>query len=571
MKTRRGFLRSTIALGAAARRAAATLSDDAVDRFGVIVYGATAAGVTAALEASRAGCRTLLLEPGHHVGGMTSGGLGATDFGKKAAIGGLAREFYRRIKHVYQDPTRWRFGKLAEYQAPNGHYNPAEDEMWTFEPHIAEEVFRAMLDECHVQTEFGQRLNLQEGVRKTGRRIESIAMESGRRYAAEMFIDATYEGDLMACSGVRYTLGRESNSQYGESYNGVQHRKWARAEGGEFGAHFPRAVDPYVRPGDPSSGLLFGVHQTELPPDGTGDRRVQAYNFRLCLTDVPENRVPFFKPARYDPGRYELLLRLLTSDRRFEELPALPEPDHPALGRDPTIKLMPNRKTDSNTKGAVGSDFVGGSWDYPEADHAGRARIRDEHVAYHQGLLWFVANDPRVPERYRLPMRNWGLAADEFQDTDHWPHQLYVREARRMVGPYVMTEHTCTGRDVPADSIGLASYSIDSHMVSRYVDERGRVQNEGHVLTSGLKPYPVSYRAIIPQPTECENLLVLVCLSASHTAYGSIRMEPVFMILGQSAGVAAALAIERKLAVQQIAYDELAARLVQRGQKLTWG
>jgi hypothetical protein len=307
-----------------------------------------------------------------------------------------------------------------------------------------------------------------------------------------------------------------------------------------------------------------------LPPDGTGDRRVQAYNFRLCLTNVPENRVPPAKPSGYDPSRYELLLRLLTSDRRVDELPTLPEPDHPVLGRDPTVKLMPNRKTDLNTKGAAGSDFVGASWDYPEADHARRARIWQEHLEHHQGLLWFVASDRRVPDRYRLPMRDWGLAADEFADTGHWPHQLYVREARRMVGEYVMTEHTCLGRDIPGDSVGLASYSVDSHMVGRYVDERGRVQNEGHVLTRGLTPYPVSYRALIPRAWECDNLLVPVCLSATHTAYGSIRMEPVFMVLGQSAGAAAALANERDLPVQRVAYGELRGRLLKGGQRLTW-
>ena len=342
-------------------------------------------------------------------------------------------------------------------------------------------------------------------------------MESGRRFEAAVFIDATYEGDLMAKSGVKYIVGRESNSVYGERFNGARRRMWDHANGGEFGAHFPRAVDPFIRPGDRSSGLLFGVQEETIPEDGAGDRKVQAYMFRLCLTDVPENQAPFRKPVGYDPRRYELLLRLLLSQKRFDELPGLPDPDHPVLGMNTTAKLMPNRKTDLNTKGGAGADYVGGNWDYPEASHEKRDRIWKDHIEYQQGLIWFVATDPRVPERYQLPMKSWGYAADEFPDTDHWPHQLYIREARRMIGEYVMTEHTCQGQDTPADAIGLASYAIDSHMTSRYVDEKGRVQNEGHILTSGLKPYPVSYRAITPKAAECENLLVPVCLSASHT------------------------------------------------------
>jgi hypothetical protein len=548
--------------------AAAASAVGAQARHDVAVYGATAAGVMAAVEAAHAGLRVVLIEPGRHVGGMTSGGLGATDFGKKAGIGGLSREFYRRIKAAYSDPARWKYGTLAGYQAPNGHYVPSEDTMWTFEPRIAEQVLREMLREAKVETVFGERLDLRDGVRKAGTRIDSISMESGRRFAAAMFVDASYEGDLMAKAGVSYTVGRESNSQYGETYNGVQCRKWTKVLGGEFGAHFPRAVDPYVKPADPRSGLLFGVQERELRPDGSGDRKIQAYMFRLCLTNVPANIAPFRRPEGYDARRYELLLRLLTSERLFEEYPSLPEPDHPVLGADPTVKMMPNRKTDLNTKGGMGADYVGASWDYPDGDYATRDRIWRNHVEYQQGLIWFVATDPRVPVRYRSRMQGWGYAADEFDDTAHWPHQLYVREGRRMVGEYVMTEHTCQGRDVPEDSVGLASYPIDSHMTSRYVDAQGRVQNEGHVLTSGVKAYPVSYRSMTPKRGECSNLLAPVCLSATHTAYGSIRMEPVFMILGQSAGAAAAMATRRKLKVQEIPYRDLRARLEERGQTL---
>ena len=546
MQTRRDFLTTATALGMAPNLAAD-------NRFDVAVYGATPAGIMAAVSAGRAGKRVVLLEPGRHAGGMTSGGLGATDSGNKAAIGGLAREFHRRIKAFYAESA------------------PAEDTMWTFEPHVAERVLLDMLRDAHVETIFGQRLDLRHGVDMRGRRIGAIVMESGRRFEAAVFIDATYEGDLMAKSGVKYIVGRESNSVYGERYNGARRRMWDHANGGEFGAHFPRAVDPFIRPGDRSSGLLFGVQEETIPEDGTGDRRVQAYMFRLCLTDVPENQAPFRKPPGYDPRRYELLLRLLLSEKRFDELPGLPDPDHPVLGMNTTAKLMPNRKTDLNTKGGAGADYVGGNWDYPEASHEKRDRIWKDHIEYQQGLIWFVATDPRVPERYRLPMKSWGYAADEFPDTDHWPHQLYIREARRMIGEYVMTEHTCQGQDTPADAIGLASYAIDSHMTSRYVDEKGRVQNEGHILTSGLKPYPVSYRAITPKAAECENLLVPVCLSASHTAYGSIRMEPVFMILGESAGTAAVLAVDRHLSVQQVPYPELRERLLKGKQQLSWG
>lgn len=504
--------------------------------YDVVVYGGTAAGIMAAIEVSRMGRRAVLIEPGRHIGGLTSGGLGATDYGKKDAIGGLAREFYSRVKRHYLNDDAWKQEQRNQYRCAGHDWD--EDVMWRFEPHIAERLLRDVAREARVEIVHGERLNLGHGVRKTGQRVDAMVMESGRRFAGRVFIDATYEGDLMAKAGVSYAVGRESNSQYGESQNGVQRRKWTRAGGGEFGGHFLRAVDPFVRPGDRSSGLLFGVHEFNPAPDGTGDRRVQAYNYRLCLTHVPSNRVAFSKPPGYDPHRYELLLRLLTSEERFPQLPGLPAPEHPVLGKDVFRVIMPNRKTDSNTKGAAGSDFVGMNWEYPEGDYRTRARIIREHIDYHQGLLWFVAHDPRVPARYRVPMAQWGYAADEFEDTGHWPHQLYVREARRMVGEYVMTEHDCRGTRVADDSIGLASYGMDSHMTARYVDENGYVQNEGHVQGGVTQPYPVSYRAITPKASECENLLAPVCLAASHPAYGSIRMEPVYMILGQSAGAA---------------------------------
>lgn len=534
----------------------------------VVVYGATSAGVAAAIAVGRAGRRALLIEPGRHAGGLSSGGLGATDYGEKEAVGGFAREFYVGIKRHYLNSDSWVFERPEEYTSHGHDWN--DDAMWRFEPHVAERVFREMLREAGVEIVHGERLDLNHGVSKENRAITAMTTESGRIYRGRIYIDATYEGDLMACAGVSYTVGRESNGEYGETQNGFRSRKWTREEGGDFGGHFMRAVDPYVIPGDTSSGLLAGVHSRERAAEGTTDRRVQAYNYRLCLTNVAANRVPVARPAGYDSSRYELLLRYLLSDERLPRMPDLPGPEHPVLGTDVWHVIMPNRKTDSNTKGAFGSDCVGTNWEYPDANYETRQRIITDQIEYHKGLLWFVANDPRVPPEYRLPMQEWGFAADEFTDTDHWPHQLYVREARRMVGRYVMTEHNCTGRDVVRDPICLASYGMDSHMTSRYVDEDGFVQNEGHVLGGVPRPYPVSWRATTPQEAECDNLLVPVCLSASHPAYGSIRMEPVFMQLGHAAATGAILALESGRTVANVDYGMLKERLLADGQILTW-
>ena len=513
----------------------------------VVVYGGTSGGVAAAVQAARMGKSVVLIEPGRHLGGLTSGGLGATDIGNKRAIGGLAREFYQRIYRHYAQPDAWKGDSFDRYRKRSGHMVDT-DTLWGFEPRVAEAVFRQMLAEAGVPVVLGQRLDLTKGVVRQGTRITALVMESGRVFAGRMFIDATYEGDLMAKAGVRYTVGRESNATYGETLDGVQ-TKNAKSH------QFEKPVDPYMKPGDSTSGLLPGVHAGGPGHEGAADRRVQAYNFRLCLTDLPENRVPFSKPAHYDPLRYEILLRYVEAGWTN------------VLGNNVP---MPNRKTDMNNHGAFSSDDIGMNYDYPDADYGRREQIIAEHRDYQLGLMWTLVNNPRVPATLRGRLSRWGLAKDEFTDSRNWPHQLYVREARRMVGPYVMTEHNCRGRRVAEDPVGLAAYTMDSHNVQRYVDAEGHVRNEGDVEVGGFPPYPISYRAIVPKAAECTNLLVPVCLSASHIAFGSIRMEPVFMVLGQSAATAACQAIDDGLAVQSVNYPKLRHRLLDDKQVLVW-
>jgi hypothetical protein len=511
----------------------------AADSADIVVYGGTSAGIVAAIDAKRAGKSVVLIEPSEHLGGLTTGGLGATDIGNKAVIGGMARDFYRRILKHYQNDAAWLYEKRDAYNGRNPRFNPKDDTMWTFEPHVATLVYRDMLAEAKIRPILGERLDRAGGVKKNGPRIESITTESGDTFTGRVFIDATYEGDLMAAAGVKYHVGRESNSTYGETLNGVQSKRMK-------GHLFTHVVDPYVKTGDPTSGLLWGIQLTSLPPDGTGDHTVQAYCYRLCTTDVPVNRRPWLKPEDYDESRYELLLRNFEAgDQRV--------PWHPVW--------MPNRKTDTNNNFAFSTDYIGGNYDYPDADFATREKIIADHRSYQQGLMWTLANHPRVPEKVRQNFQRLGLPKDEFVDNANWPTQLYVREARRMIGAYVMTEHNCRGTQVAEDSIGMGAYGMDSHNCQRYVTPEGSVQNEGDVQVHGFKPYPISYRSITPKAEECDNLLVPVCMSSSHIAYGSIRMEPVFMILGQSAATAAAIAIDQDIAVQDVGYDELESRL----------
>jgi len=518
-------------------------SSNQKDRADVIVYGGTSAGVAAAVEASRLGMSVILVGPDIHLGGLSSSGLGWTDSGRKDVIGGLAREFYQRIKIQYDQAENWKF----ENQKDSRHYSPDRDAVWVFEPHIAETVFEQMVKEENIPVYRDQWLDRSDGVSKEKGRIKMIRMLSGETYRGKMFVDATYEGDLMAAAGISYTTGRESNLQYGESLNGVNTKNANYHQ-------FELDVDPYRIPGEPNSGLLPKIHNDGPGSEGSGDHRIQAYCFRLCLTKEPDNLVPFPKPADYDPLQYELLARYLDLGWRkiFRKF-------------DP----VPNNKTDTNNHGAFSTDNIGMNYDYPEATYTRRAEIIKEHQDYQKGLMWFLENDLRVPEDVRDQMSQWGLAKDEFLDNDHWPHQIYVREARRMVSDFVMTENHLTGKIPTPCSIGMGSYNMDSHHVQRYVDKNGFARNEGDVEISPGGPYPISYLAIVPKKKEATNLLVPVCLSSSHISYGSIRMEPVFMIVGQSAANAAKLAIDEHSAVQEIDYDKLRKVLLNAGQVLT--
>lgn len=481
----------------------------------VAVYGGTPAGVTAALQARRMGKRSALFSFDRHVGGLTSGGLTATDVGKKDSIGGLALEFYTRV------------GKLSGFA-------PAE----------AERAFRDMLGDLAIPVHFEHRLAT---VTKDGNRITEIAFENGQVVRAKVFVDASYEGDLMAMAKVAYHVGRESNATYGETLNGVQFRN---------ANNFIYPVDPYVEPGKPESGLLWGISPDDPGKQGDGDKRIQAYNFRMWLSSRPD-RVPFPRPDGYDAKQYELLLRYLLLKPGYGWKFGWPE--GPFELRD----------GDCNNSGGFSTDHIGANYAWPEADYPTRERIFQDHVDYQQGLMWFMVNDERVPEVLRKKVERFGLPKDQFVETGHWPHQLYVREARRMLADYVMTEHNCTGRIVAEDSVGLASYTMDSHNVQRVV-VKGAVRNEGDVQVPVPGPYPISYRAIVPKEAQCANLLVPVCLSASHIAYGSIRMEPVFMILGHSSGAAAALAIDARVPVQRIDRFKLRAGLLADKQVLDW-
>lgn len=538
---------SPVALATVKRDVEAATSAARERTVDIVVYGGTSAGIAAAVQAKQMGKSVALIEPSNHLGGLTTGGLGATDIGNKQVIGGLARDFYRRIRTYYENDDAWVHETRDKYNAGNPRYNPRDDTMWTFEPHVATHVYREMLAEADIAPIMNERLDRKGGVKKDGSRIESITMESGRPFHARMFIDATYEGDLMAAAGVEYHVGREANDVYGETLNGVQPKLNVKNH------RFTHRVDPFVKPGDPASGLVWGIQMKKLPPDGSGDRCVQAYCYRLCTTDVAANRRRWRKPADYDESRYELLLRNFEAgDTRAPWNPV----------------WMPNRKTDTNNNHAFSTDYIGGNFDYPDADYETREAIIADHMSYQQGLMWTLANHDRVPKKVRDEFQRLGLAADEFIENDNWPTQLYVREARRMIGPYVMTEHNCRGLQVTRDSVGMGAYGMDSHNCQRYVTLDGRVENEGDVQVHGFKPYPISYRSIVPKDEQCSNLLVPVCLSASHIAYGSIRMEPVFMILGQSAATAAAIAIDNEIAVQAVPYAELESQLLTDGQVL---
>jgi hypothetical protein len=521
--------------------------------YDVVVYGGTSAGVIAAVQAKKMGKSVVIVCPDKHLGGLSSGGLGFTDTGDKSVIGGLAREFYHRVWKHYQEPGGWKWQKRDEY-GNKGQGTPAIDgaqrTMWIFEPHVAERVFEDFIKEHAIPVHRDEWLDREKGVTKENGRIRSIRMLSGKIYFGRMFIDATYEGDLMAAAGVDYHVGREGTDVYGEKWNGIQtgvlhHRH-------HFGV-LKEKISPYIVPGDPSSGVLPRISKEPPGEFGRGDKRLQAYCYRMCLTDHSENRIPFPKPEGYDPRDYELLARIYAAGWRetFDKF-------------DP----IPNKKTDTNNHGPMSTDNIGYNYDYPEASYERRREILKEHERYQKGWLYFIANDPRVPKEVQQRMRRWGLAKDEFVDNGNWPHQIYVREARRMIGTHVMTEHELLKRRPTPDSVGMGSYTIDSHNVQRYITPEGYVQNEGDIGVSANGPYQISFGSLLPKRAQCENLVVPVCVSSSHIAFGSIRMEPVFMILGQSAATAAVLAIEKNIAVQDIPYSELRMKLVTDGQIL---
>lgn len=488
----------------------------------ICIYGGTSAGVIAAYTAKKQGKTVLLVEPRKNLGGMSSGGLGHTDIGNKYVVSGLGLDFYRRLgKH---------YGKL---------------EQWIFEPKVAEDIFNQYVLEADVDVLYGHRLN---SVNKHDSKINEIILEdtynpqvgTNKNIKAKVFLDCSYEGDLMAKSGVSYTVGREDNSLYDEKYNGVQLLR---------GHQFRVEVDPYITPGDPTSGLLWGITNGKLEKNGKGDSKVQAYNFRIALTNEKNNVVPITKPRNYDPSKYELLIRLK------EKSP------WKSLNDIFIWSMMPNSKTDINNRGAFSTDAIGMNWNYPEASYAEREKIWNEHIDYTKGLLYFVGHDTRIPDKIRNEMLKWGYPKDEYVDNNNWSHQLYIRESRRMIGATVMTENHCVGKDVVRDEIGWAAYTMDSHNCERLV-VNGVVKNEGNVEIGGFDPFPISYRSITPKKDEITNLLVPVCLSASHIAYGSIRMEPVFMVLAQSAALAACMTIdENSSVVQNINVSKLQSEL----------
>jgi hypothetical protein len=500
--------------------------------FDFVVYGGTAGGVAAAVSAARMGLKTVLLEPRDHVGGMVTGGLSRTDVGRREVIGGYALEFY------------WRAGRRYDMQ------QYLQDVAWLVEPRVAETIFRAMLREAGVDVRFRRRLKETGGVRKTGAVLESIEMENGERYSGRIFADCTYEGDLMAQAGVSHTWGRESTAEYGESLAGVR----TETPFHQF------LVDIPAR--GAGGALLPEISAEPLQAPGSADRKVQAYNFRLILSHDAANQTPYPEPARYDAARYELMARLLEASTRKNGRA-------PRMGEVLSVIPVPNNKADINNNGAFSTDYIGRSWDYPNAGYARRDAIWRDHEEYTKGLLWFLAHDARVPESLRDEINSWGLARDEFTDNGNWPNQLYIREARRMIGEYVMSQRDIQTDLTKPDPIGMGSYNSDSHNVQRIVDARGFVRNEGDMQVQ-VKPYQIPYRVLLPKRTEARNLLVPVCFSATHVAYSTLRMEPQYMILGQAAGIAAAMAIRASTAVQQIDTAALTRVLVERGAVLEW-
>jgi FAD dependent oxidoreductase len=520
----------------------------------VIIYGCTSAAITAAVQVKRMGKSVLVVSPDTHLGGLSSGGLGFTDTGDKSVIGGLSREFYERLYQHYQKEDAWIWQKKQDY-GNKGQGTPALDganrTMWIFEPHAAEQVFEDFVKENNITVFRNEWLDRSaKGLKKKKGKITSFRTLSGLVFSGKMFIDATYEGDLMALAGVNYHVGREANSVYNEKYNGVQFGVF------QHGHYFKSKISPYIVENDPKSGFLPEVSSGTVAENGAGDKQIQTYCFRMCLSNHPDNRILFPKPEGYDSNRYTLYARVFASGWRetFDKF-------------DP----IPNRKTDTNNHGPFSTDFIGKNYDYPEGSYESRKAIIKEHELYQKGLMYFLQNDPRVPADVHEKMQNWGLAKDEFTDNGNWPHQLYIREARRMVGEFVMKEADALGKTQVPNPVGMGSYALDSHNTQRVVTKEGFVQNEGDIGVKPDRPYSIAYGSILPKEKECTNLLVPICVSSSHIAFGSIRMEPVFMILGQSAATAAVLSIENKVSPQQLPYDTLKTVLLKDKQRLVLG
>lgn len=511
-----------LVVAAAVLLSAGRLSGQTGGSYDVVVYGGTAGGVITAVSAARMGLKTALLEPGAHVGGMVASGLSHTDVGRREVIGGYSLEFYWRAGSYYG---------LPQY---------LQDIAWYVEPHVAESIFRTMLQEAGVTVLMGRRLREKDGVRMEAVRVAAIVMESGERYTARVFADASYEGDLMAASGVTYTWGRESQEQYGESLAGVRDETPKHQFLADIAA---KGVDgrwlPEIAP------LPAGA-------PGSADRKVQAYNFRMIFSEDPANQAPYAKPEGYDAARYELMRRLLARQPGLH------------MGDVLSIGAIPNRKADINNNGPFSTDYIGGSWDFPEGSYARRAEIFRAHEEYTKGFLWFLAHDPHVPPGLQAEVNRWGPARDEFTDNGNFPWQLYIREARRMVGEYVMTQKDIQTDLAKPDAIGMGSYNSDSHNVERVVNAAGFVRNEGDMQVP-VTPYQIPYRMLTPKRGQAANLLVPVCFSASHVAYSTLRMEPQYMIVGQAAGVAAALAIRGGSSVQDVDTKELTRILVSQG------
>ncbi len=550
-----------------------------VDDYDIVIYGSSPGAISAAVQAKRMGKSAVIVSPETRIGGLTTGGLGQTDIGNKKAFGGIALEFYRDVAKWYRDESHWTRQKRSDY-IPDGQCagTKGDDSMWTFEPSAALAILEGWERRDGLVIHRGRRLDREKGVgvgvgekekgkgkSEIGRRIVSFVTEDGTEYRGKVFIDATYEGDLIAAAGVGYTVGREANQLYGETLSGCQRaRAWYH--------QIENGVSGYVIAGDPSSGFLPGVERDDGRADGTGDKFVQAYCFRMCLTDDPANRIPFAKPANYDERNYELLFRHLDA-----------KPKNSFTGnlewKLPWINSkMPNRKTDTNNRDGFSTDFIGQNWRWPEASYDERAKILKAHLDYQRGLMWTLANHPRVPDAVRAVYSRWGTCKDEFKDGlgDGWQSQLYVREARRMVGHYVMTEANCRGKVKVTKPVAMGAYGMDSHHVRRIADDKGFVRNEGDVQIHAdeknrrYPPYSIDYGALVPKRGECANLLVPVCVSASHIAFGSIRMEPVFFALGQVAGTAAALTVDSGCAVQDVDYSALRARLLKDGQVIEY-